>query len=376
MKTNVVICEDCKIVERAEFEKTLTILVESAKTKITIISPYFTYRSFTKILEKASNEVSIDIVISESPEDQLYVNPKLLLRCHDLGCKIFSVQNLHAKIYLADEKKAIVGSTNLTTASITYRWECGILIEKRDILNAVITHIKAIMKNSRELSIEDIKQLEKIGNQIKKKNKKNEEEYRNAEKQWSRYINQKPPERALLLTIDGDQYEEVLQKRRSKFAVIKNAYFPSEAQTENIQRRGKILSNRIPVLFYVRKGTDENSDEGFLIAKAMIPPYGYHTGYLHALKIFKTRHFGDIPMLSIEKGQESINNLPRQKRQKRLVIVMEDFHELQKIQRPKVEAVLHSLKKEYDWIGEGMVKGPSGRYIPIKGYQMLIKEDT
>jgi hypothetical protein len=376
MKTTVVVRKTEAGAERVDFESALVQIAKDAIRKIMIISPYFTYKGISSILRKVPKEVGVDIVVSLNPQDQTYIDHKLLRSCRSQGCRIFGVRGLHAKIYMADEKSAIVGSANLTYPSVGYRWECGISVENQSYVRQVVHHVKLIMRQSKELTSGDIDELERIKKRyIQKAHDAMESRSNQAEKEWDRYASEKPPESALVLTIDGTQFDRISRQKRKKFAVVKKAFFPAQWQIEKFQIVNGRLSKSIPILFYVRKWTDENSEGGVLVAGGKIPPYGYHKGSLRSLRVYRTRHFGTIPMFAIEPGHEDLDTLPRKKRQERAILVVKDYQEfLTRINTTQIEKVLESLKDKYEWIGEGRVQGPAGRYIPVEAYQILAKK--
>lgn len=375
MKTTVVVCKTDVGAERVDFENALVQIARDAIRKIMLISPYFTYKGILSIIRKIPQDVGIDIVVSLSPQDQTYIDHKLLRSCRSQGCKIFGVKSLHAKIYLVDNRKAIVGSANLTHPSISYRWECGVLVENQSLIKQVVNHVTRVMKQSKELTLGDIEKLEKIKKKyIQKAYDELESKSDEAEKQWDQYVAKKPVESALILTIDGSQFGRINKASRKKFAVVKKAFFPAQWQIENLQTVGDRLSSPVPILFYVRKWTDEESEGGVLVATGKIPPYGYYQGSLRSLRVFRTRHFGKTPMFTIERGQEDLESLPRKKRQPRAILVIKDYQELRaRINKVQIERILNSFKQEYQWIGEGMVMGPAGRYIPIEAYETLVR---
>ena len=57
---------------------------------------------------------------------------KLLLR---LGAEVRAMRSgLHAKVYIADDRKALVTSANLTKGGLTDNLECGVAVENNDVL--------------------------------------------------------------------------------------------------------------------------------------------------------------------------------------------------------------------------------------------------
>ena len=87
---------------------------------------------------------------------------------HDVGAKIhlFKGLKLHGKILIADEKKAIVGSINLTPGSFDSRRELAIETKSSRVLKRLVEISRRDWKHSRKLDLSDegiLADLEKHG---------------------------------------------------------------------------------------------------------------------------------------------------------------------------------------------------------------------
>ena len=60
--------------------------------------------------------------------------------------RLFSVPNLHAKVFIADAQSAIVTSGNLTNAALDRNREYGVLFHEEDAVKQIRTHMLAITR--------------------------------------------------------------------------------------------------------------------------------------------------------------------------------------------------------------------------------------
>ncbi|HZE98255.1 MAG TPA: phospholipase D-like domain-containing protein [Planctomycetota bacterium] len=120
-------------------------LLDSAKKSLKIFSPYVD-NSFTGMAQDA--QVPIQIVTSlrdnkqkSSPVLERFstTKPLAVRYLREMQGKVQMYQ-LHAKMILADDVLAYIGSANFTDTSLHYNFELGVLTEER----AVITRLHAI----------------------------------------------------------------------------------------------------------------------------------------------------------------------------------------------------------------------------------------
>jgi len=121
--------------------------------RLRVISPYVSSYFFNRIRSEfdLSNIELItrfnlqDFAAGASDIDAL----KLLV---DNNAKVYGIKDLHSKIYIIDEKVAIVTSANLTRRGLHTNYECGIRIEsKNEIfeLNTIFNHLSIIATKNR-----------------------------------------------------------------------------------------------------------------------------------------------------------------------------------------------------------------------------------
>ena len=90
-------------------------------------------------------------------KDKLVEGVGSLRLMHDVGIKIHNIQQhiLHAKLMLADDEQAIIGSINLTTGSFDERRELAIEVADRHILERLRATVHHDWKHSYALDLSD-----------------------------------------------------------------------------------------------------------------------------------------------------------------------------------------------------------------------------
>ena len=108
--------------------------INSARTNIQIISPYFVpCRHITKALRRAQKRgVRVQVMVSEKCDVPITPrvvdhNMKKLMRA---GAEVYYFQGgfHHSKIMMVDSTYAFVGSANLNSRSLSFDYECNLLI--------------------------------------------------------------------------------------------------------------------------------------------------------------------------------------------------------------------------------------------------------
>lgn len=113
------------------------------KKELVISSPFIDTKG-TKILSDAvSARKSVEISLVTNLTTQNIVNgftdPSAILELYKQFAKVqvSSLGRLHAKVYLIDDKIAIVTSANLTGGGLLNNFEYGVLIEEKNIIFAI-----------------------------------------------------------------------------------------------------------------------------------------------------------------------------------------------------------------------------------------------
>ena len=125
----------------------LAMLVGSAKERLVVASPFITDEGAALVCRAAtaslrtggSVEVITDLSSSHVVDGSLAMSAVVDLFKITMRSKLWHVPRLHAKVYIADDAKAIVTSANLTAGGFFRNHECGVYIEDP----AVVTSIQA-----------------------------------------------------------------------------------------------------------------------------------------------------------------------------------------------------------------------------------------
>lgn len=109
--------------------------IHTAQKQIWIINPYFTLcRHIKRALKRAARR-GVDVQIMVSSKCDIPVTPRIVeYNAHKLmkaGVKMFFFQGgfHHSKIMMVDSLYSFVGSANLNSRSLSYDYECNLLID-------------------------------------------------------------------------------------------------------------------------------------------------------------------------------------------------------------------------------------------------------
>lgn len=69
------------------------------------------------------------------------------------SARLVALSNLHAKVFVADEKAAIVTSGNLTRAGLDYNFELGVLLREQGIVRAVRQEVLSFVRLGSEVGV-------------------------------------------------------------------------------------------------------------------------------------------------------------------------------------------------------------------------------
>lgn len=111
--------------------------IEHAEKQILIINPYFTLcRHIKRALKKAARR-GVDVQIMVSQKSDIPVTPRVVeYNAHKLmkaGAKMYFFMGgfHHSKIMMVDSLYAFVGSANLNSRSLSFDYECNMLVADR-----------------------------------------------------------------------------------------------------------------------------------------------------------------------------------------------------------------------------------------------------
>jgi hypothetical protein len=115
-------------------------LCAEARTSIKLCAPYVKATVMSDLLNVRRNGVVASLVTRISLQDY-HSKVSDLEPLHDIlknGGLVFNCSNLHAKVYIFDDRKCIVTSANLTIAGLKRNAECGLLTDDATIVNSAL----------------------------------------------------------------------------------------------------------------------------------------------------------------------------------------------------------------------------------------------
>lgn len=149
-------------------------LVEQTEEKLRITSPFIKSKPVEKMISIKTKDVSIEYITSfklmnfyRKSSDFEALNSIL----ENSGI-IKNYQPLHSKVYIFDQKQAIITSGNLTNGGLNTNYEYGVLIKDENNVKSIIQDFYAIFNNSitGEISYENIEYAQKIIQDTPRKN--------------------------------------------------------------------------------------------------------------------------------------------------------------------------------------------------------------
>ncbi len=118
-------------------------LINEAKRSIIIASPYFLPgRKINKAIKSAlERNVKVKVIIPEHSDVKLFdmIRDRNLGRYYNLGVDIhyYTVNNLHAKLFLVDDEIFMLGSSNFDYRSFFYMYEINLLGDNKNIISQI-----------------------------------------------------------------------------------------------------------------------------------------------------------------------------------------------------------------------------------------------
>lgn len=165
---------DYSVLQR-DWKSRLVNSIQSANDEIVISSPYVTLEGTKFILENSSEKVtkhgSFLFVTNLSPIKiyQKATDPNALasLTSTFQKMKIQHLPRLHAKVYIADSKRAIITSGNLTAGGLKLNYEYGIEINNKRAVSTIKSDISEYANLGVEITQDKLSAYCKISEEIK-----------------------------------------------------------------------------------------------------------------------------------------------------------------------------------------------------------------
>lgn len=141
-------------------------LVAQSKKSIKITSPFVKENICNELLALKSKDVELELITSFKLMS-IYSGSLDLSGLENIIISKGVVKNypkLHSKIYLFDDKKAIITSGNLTNGGLLNNYEYGIFTTRTEIVSKIVTDFLSISNNENigKIKLTDIETVRKI----------------------------------------------------------------------------------------------------------------------------------------------------------------------------------------------------------------------
>lgn len=146
-------------------------ILNHAKQYVHIMTPYLILDSETEYSMKyaAKRGVEVSIILPGIPDKKV---PYALAKAHykslvEAGVRIYEYMPgfVHAKVFVSDQCKAVVGTINLDYRSLYHHFECAAYLYEVPCIKEIEEDFQETLKQCREITIEEIKK-EKISYKI------------------------------------------------------------------------------------------------------------------------------------------------------------------------------------------------------------------
>ena len=148
-------------------------LIKEANKEMLFCAPFIKKEIVDEILSNRNPGVVLEVITSANLANFVSgsLDVEAIKTLLDAGIKVLNFQNLHAKIYLFDNKKALVTSANLTNNALYNNYEYGLLLheDEKETVNAIYSDFIMMMDSELcgSFDKESIKEIEKFVNNFK-----------------------------------------------------------------------------------------------------------------------------------------------------------------------------------------------------------------
>ncbi len=138
-------------------------MINSAKKYLYVMTPYLIIDTdmVNAFCRAAKRGVDVRIIVPGIPDKKIvYTQTTSFFKVlHDSGVKIYKYSKgfVHAKVFLADDIRAVVGTINLDYRSLYLHFENGIYMEQVKEINAIYKDFENTFKDSKKLEDKDVK---------------------------------------------------------------------------------------------------------------------------------------------------------------------------------------------------------------------------
>lgn len=129
-------------------------LINKAQSEVTIETPYFLPGSSLRkaLMDASKRGVKVQVIIPKKSDVGMLdvLTSKYLGELSQQGVRIFFYlpQNLHAKLFLADRRYFVIGSSNFDYRSLRYQHEICLAGEHRSLVRQMVSHINETLRET------------------------------------------------------------------------------------------------------------------------------------------------------------------------------------------------------------------------------------
>ncbi len=156
----------------------LATLLSSSARSLFIATPYIKHEAARWLLDALGGRarkrtIRTTLMTDISPDSVLGASldiSALLLFVETLErLTVFDVRRLHAKVYVADERQAIVTSGNLTTSAFARNYEYGVWIADPAMVRTVSSDMERYSQTGREIATGELARLDEVSRDFRQK---------------------------------------------------------------------------------------------------------------------------------------------------------------------------------------------------------------
>jgi sugar-specific transcriptional regulator TrmB len=133
------------------FEERLRQMLESAKFEVIIVSPWIKRQMWERMkgpLKKFARRGGRLRVFIRGCESDFSAgfSDDIIQDVRDLGGDVFTIKQLHAKLYVIDRKEAIIASANLTKGGIEGNYETGVWLNDPSVMSDICRFLEDLYR--------------------------------------------------------------------------------------------------------------------------------------------------------------------------------------------------------------------------------------
>jgi len=145
------------------FYSTLMQFVEKSKESIKLCAPFIKKEVVSDIFASKSKQASLELITKLDLKGfhQKSSDVAAIEQTIDSGGKVYNCSNLHAKVYIFDNRDCVITSANLTLSGLKRNEECGVMTNEVTLVRSAVARYSEII-NREDVSTISPKQVSEI----------------------------------------------------------------------------------------------------------------------------------------------------------------------------------------------------------------------